>query len=398
MKVLLLEGVHSVAKQRFINCDYDVEYLTGTLDETSLIDKIKDINIICIRSRTKLTSKVLSHATQLFAIGCFCIGTNQVDLKIATNLGIPVFNSPFSNSRSVAELIIAQTISLARRLGDANKEMHQGRWIKSSIRRNEVRGKTFGIIGYGNIGFQVGVLAEALGMNVIYYDIVSKLSVGNARCAPSLRWLLTQADFVSLHVPETLDTKNMITSEQLKIMKKGAMLLNASRGSVVNASDLKQYIENGHLGGAYLDVYNVEPKQKNCEFDNMLSNLPNVIMTPHIGGATSEAQESIGSEVSNRLVKYIQDGGTDMSVNFPQLSSSISSNAYRVLNVHNNNPGVLSKINSILSEHNISKQLLGTYDNIGYLIVDVDATNRENNDLLGRIGKLENSIKTRIVN
>lgn len=400
LKILLLEGPHLSAKHKFEEEGHDVHYYTGTMNEQELIEEIKDVHIIGIRSRTHLTEKVLKNAKVLIAIGCFCIGTNQVNLKEAELLGIPVFNSPFSNSRSVAELIIAQTINLSRRLGDANNEMHSGKWIKSSNNRNEVRGKTFGIIGYGNIGFQTGVLAEALGMNVIYYDIVSKLSVGNAKCVPSLICLLKESDFVSLHVPETNETKNMISGNEMKEMKKGAMLLNASRGTVVNLHDLMKYLKNGHLGGVYLDVYPAEPNTKKTTFviPHGIDSFPNVMMTPHIGGSTLQAQTSISSDVTHKLIKYIKDGSTNTSLNFPQLSSSLTNNTYRVVNVHKNNPGVLSKINNILSNHNITKQLLGTTESIGYLIIDVDATNRANNDLLGIIGGLENSIKTRIVN
>lgn len=398
LNVLLLEGVHQSAVSQFENKRrYRVKSYSSTLEGSELLNALEGVHILGIRSRTQVTADVLSHATKLLAIGCFCIGTNQVDLDEAQRLGIAVFNSPFCNSRSVAELIIAQTINLSRRLGDANIQMHRGEWIKSSKNRNEIRGKTLGIIGYGNIGSQLSVLAEGMGMNVLFYDIIPKLALGNATNT-SLDDLLVRSDFVSVHVPETPDTKQLIDSDILLKMKKGSILLNASRGSVIDVDALVESLRSGHVGGAYLDVYPNEPKTKQSEFKSKLQNIPNVILTPHIGGATEEAQHSIGKEVANKLIKFVSNGTSYTSVNFPNIGAHHTPNTYRVVNVHHNTPGVLKQINEVLSEHNITLQILGTTDKIGYLIADVDATNRENNDILGKVGNLEHSIKTRILN
>lgn len=396
-KVLLLENIDPIAAVQFENQGFDVKCISSTLDGQELIEAIEDVHILCIRSRTKVTREVLQHAKKLIAIGCFCIGTNQVNLVAAREMGVCVFNSPFSNSRSVAELVIAQIINLSRRLGDANMEMHVGRWNKTAVGRKEIRGKTLGIVGYGNIGSQLSVLAEAMGMNVVYYDIVPKLALGNAK-AVSLNVLLNTSDFVSLHVPETPDTKDMFNADLFSQMKKGSMILNAARGSVVNLTDLLKFVEQDHIKGVYLDVFQHEPTSNDRPFYCDLQDYPNVILTPHIGGATEEAQHSIALEVSQKLIAYILVGGTQSSVNVPNIDSPLKSGTYRITNYHHNTPGVLKLINDILGNHNIETQILSTTESIGYLIVDVDEKGRENNDVLSRLGNLEHSIKTRILN
>jgi D-3-phosphoglycerate dehydrogenase len=319
-----------------------------------------------------------------------------VDLNKATSVGVPVFNSPFSNSRSVAELIIGQVIALARRLGEANAEMHAGVWKKYTTGRNEVRGKTLGIVGYGNIGTQLSVLAEGLGLRVIFYDTVVKLALGNAQSKSSLNALLAEADFVTLHVPLAEDTKGMIGAEQIALMKKGSFLLNASRGNVVVIEAVTDAIKSGHLAGAYFDVYPKEPKDTVATFDyNELRALPNVYLTPHIGGATHEAQEAIGREVSAKLLDFVNHGSSDGAVNFPKLRWPRQAEYHRIVNVHSNRPGVLKELNNILSEFNITTQLLGTHRDIGYLICDVDR--QAGKEIKARIVALEANIKTRIL-
>lgn len=398
IKILLLENIHINALQKFERDGFTVEHLTKTLPEEKLIEKIvsENIRVIGIRSRTKLTEKLLKSVPRLLAIGCFCIGTNQVDLDIAQELGIPVFNSPFCNSRSVAELIIGQIITLSRHLGDSNMQMHNGIWYKYAKGRREIRGKTLGIIGYGNIGSQVSVLAENMGIRVIFYDIISKLALGNAQRMDNMNDVLENADFVSLHVPETSDTKGLIAQKQLLLMKKGSYLLNASRGTVVVLEDLAESIKNGHLAGAYCDVFPTEPKLKhNDQYINVLQKLPNVLLTPHIGGATEEAQSTIGTEVADKLIRYINDGSSIGTVNFPNACQAVSENTHRILNIHRNIPKVLKNINEILSEYNITRQTLNTTQKIGYLIVDVDK--KVGQEIKQKISKLKSSIKTRIL-
>lgn len=398
IKILLLENIHKNAADKFKKDGFTVECLTKTLPEDKLIEKIlsENVRIIGIRSRTKLTDNLLRRAPRLLAIGCFCIGTNQVNLRTAEELGIPVFNSPFCNSRSVAELIIAQIINLSRQLGDANTQMHNNVWNKYAQGRREIRGKTVGIIGYGNIGSQVSVLAESMGMRVIFYDVISKLALGNAQSMDNMDDVLKNADFITLHVPETLDTKDMIAEKQLLLMKKGSYLLNASRGTVVVLEDLRKYIKNGHLAGAYCDVFPTEPKLKQDDnYTNVLQKLPNVLLTPHIGGATEEAQSTIGIEVGEKLIRYVNEGSSVGAVNFPNICQSISPNTHRILNIHQNVPQVLKNINDILSEYNIVRQMLNTTQNIGYLIIDVDKEVGE--EIKRKISALESTIKTRIL-
>lgn len=353
---------------------YDnIEYITHALDEDVLIEKIKDVRFIGIRSRTQLTKKVLDAAESLIAIGCFCIGTNQVDLEAARIKGIPVFNAPYSNTRSVAELVIGQLILLLRGIIAKNKQVHEGSWPKTAEDSNEARGKTLGIVGYGSIGSQLSVLAESLGLRVIYYDVVTKLPLGNANQVGSLKELLNQADAVTLHVPEMPSTKNMITKKEFAEMKAGSIFINAARGTCVVLEDLAEVIENGKLRGAAIDVFPKEPKSNNEPLDSPLRGFDNVILTPHIGGSTAEAQANIGLEVAEKFVQYASSGTTISAVNFPQISMPQRPETHRLLHIHHNQPGVLSKINTLFAENNINilAQSLVTRDEIGYLVMDV---------------------------
>jgi len=397
IKVLLLEGIDQAAVKRFEDDGFTVEWHKRTFPKAELIEKLKDVYILGVRSASDIDKEVLTSAKRLMAIGCFCIGTNQVDLEVARSLGIPVFNSPFSNSRSVAELIISQVINLSRKLGQSNLEMHRGEWHKSTTGRREVRGKTLGIVGYGNIGTQLSVLAEGMGFKVIFYDTVVKLALGNARAVGSLDDLLEQADFVTLHVPQADDTKGMIAAPQLAKMKEGSFLLNASRGTVVVIEDVVSSLKSGHLGGAYFDVYPKEPKVGSAAFEyEGLRGLPNVLLTPHIGGATHEAQSAIGFEVSGKLISYVNQGVTDTSVNFPQLRiPENSAAAHRIVNVHRNQPGVMKNLNSVLAEFNIIAQQLGTAGGVGYLICDVDQA--AGKEIKKKVAAIEGSIRTRIL-
>ncbi|HEY1813363.1 MAG TPA: phosphoglycerate dehydrogenase [Kofleriaceae bacterium] len=396
IKVLLLENVHSVAVEAFRADGFAVETVKGSLPEAELAAKIRDVHILGIRSKTQITPKVIDEARRLLAIGAFCIGTNQIDLVHTNKAGIPAFNAPFSNTRSVAELIIAEIVMLSRQLGDRIREVHAGQWRKLSIGSHEVRGHTLGIIGYGHIGSQVGVLAESFGMRVVFYDIMAKLPMGNNRAVP-LDELLATSDFVTLHVPETPQTKNMMGPEQLAQMKKGACLLNASRGTVVVIEALADALRSGKVGGAAVDVYPSEPESNSDGFQSALRGLGNVLLTPHIGGSTEEAQEAIGREVSASLMKFINQGATTGAVNFPQVELPLATGAHRILNTHRNVPGVLRDINQIVSDlhANIRAQMLSTDTEIGYLIMDLDqdvshAVNKA-------VAALPTSIKTRIL-
>lgn len=383
MKILLLENINTTAINIFKNQGYQVEFYKSSLPEDELIEKIQDVHAIGIRSKTKLTEKVLSYARNLVVIGCFCIGTNQVDLEFAAKSGISVFNSPFSNSRSVAELVIAEIITLARQLGDRSIELHTGTWNKVSAKCWEIRGKTLGIIGYGHIGSQLSVLAEAMGMNVIYYDVVMIMSLGNSKQVDTLDELLSKADFVTCHVPETVDTKNLLSAPQFAAMKDGSYVINASRGTVVDIGALVQAMKSGKIAGAALDVYPQEPA-KNGEglFSNELNSwaeeltsLRNVILTPHIGGSTEEAQSAIGVEVATSLTKFINEGNSIGAVNFPEVSlrdlDLDQENSVRVLYIHQNVPGVLKTVNNILSNHNIEKQFTDSRGDVAYLMTDI---------------------------
>jgi D-3-phosphoglycerate dehydrogenase len=397
IKILLLENIHPVAKDEFAAEGFHVETVKGALSEAELAERVKDVHVLGIRSKTQVTPRVLDEARRLLAVGAFCIGTNQIALGHANRRGAPVFNAPFSNTRSVAELIIAEIVMLSRHLGDRVREVHAGRWRKVSVGSHEVRGHTIGIVGYGHIGSQVGVLAESFGMRVMFYDIAAKLPMGNNRALPKLEELLEQSDFVTLHVPETPQTRLMIGHEQIARMKKGACLLNASRGTVVDIDALAAALASGHLGGAAVDVYPEEPESNSDGFASPLRGLDNVILTPHIGGSTEEAQEAIGKEVSAALIKFINSGGTTGAVNFPQVELPLAKGTHRILNVHKNVPGVLRDINKIVSDKNanIRAQLLATDPDIGYLIMDLDQD--VSDDVHKAVAGLETSIKTRIL-
>ncbi len=397
IKILLLENVHPVAAEAFKAEGFQVETAKGALPEAELVARVADAHILGIRSKTQVTPAVLEAGRRLLSVGAFCIGTNQIASLDANRRGVPVFNAPFSNTRSVAELIIAEIVMLSRRLGDRSREVHEGRWNKVAVGSHEIRGKTLGIVGYGHIGTQVGVLAEAFGMRVVFFDIVAKLPMGNNRTMTALEELLAISDFVTLHVPETPATKNMIGPAELAKMKPGACLLNASRGTVVEIEPLAAAIKSGHVGGAAVDVYPDEPEGNSDGFASPLRGLPNVILTPHIGGSTEEAQEAIGREVSSALIKYINTGATTGAVNFPQIEMPLAKGAHRILNVHRNVPGVLRDINKIVSDWgaNIRAQVLSTDPDIGYLIMDLDQDVSQ--DVKRAVGALETSIKTRIL-
>ncbi|HNC03517.1 MAG TPA: phosphoglycerate dehydrogenase, partial [Agitococcus sp.] len=371
IRFLLLEGVHKNALDVLSNNGYtNIEYLRGALDEDALIEKIKDVHFLGIRSRTNVTEKVLAAANKLISIGCFCIGTNQVNLKAAMEKGIPVFNAPYSNTRSVAELVLGETILLLRGIPEKNALVHRGGWSKSAEGSFEARGKVLGIVGYGSIGTQLSVLAESLGMQVIYFDVVTKLPLGNARQVGSMSELLAQADVVSLHVPELASTKNMMGAEQFAQMKKGSIFINAARGTCVVIDDLAAALESGHIAGAAIDVFPKEPKANDEEFLSPLRKFDNVILTPHIGGSTLEAQANIGLEVAEKFARYSDTGTTLSAVNFPEVAIPLQAGKHRLLHIHNNVPGVLSAINRVFAENNIniSAQSLMTNEAIGYLV------------------------------
>jgi len=376
IKILLLEGVHQNALERLQAAGYsNIEYLKTALPDDELKKKIADVQFVGIRSRTQLTADVLACAQKLLAIGCFCIGTNQVDLEAARERGIAVFNAPFSNTRSVAELVLAEAILLLRGIPEKNASCHRGGWIKSAEGSFEIRGKKLGIIGYGSIGSQLSVLAEALGMQVVFFDTVSKLPLGNARQVVTLHELLSTADIVTLHVPELPSTQWMIGEKEIRSMKKGAILLNAARGKVVELEALAEAIKDGHLGGAAIDVFPVEPKSNDEIFESPLRGLDKVILTPHIGGSTAEAQANIGLEVAEKLIKYSDNGTTVSSVNFPEVALPSHPNQHRLLHIHQNIPGVMSHINKVFADNqiNILGQYLQTNNRIGYVVIDVDA-------------------------
>jgi D-3-phosphoglycerate dehydrogenase len=397
IKVLLLENIHPSARELFDAEGFQVELLPKALPEDELIERVRDAHVLGIRSKTRVTPRVLAEGKRLLSVGAFCIGTNQIALRDANSRGIPVFNAPFSNTRSVAEMSIANIVFLARQLGDRSREVHDGKWRKVATDCHEVRGKTLGIIGYGHIGTQVGILAEAFGMRVVYYDVASKLPVGNQRPVASLAGLLGQADFVTLHVPETPQTRGMIGAGEIAQMKKGAYLLNASRGTVVDLDALAAAIKVGHLGGAAIDVYPEEPESNSDGFQSPLRGLPNTILSPHIGGSTEEAQEAIGREVATALIKFVNAGATTRAVNFPEVECAPSGDSHRILNVHRNVPGVLRDINRIVSDvgANIRAQTLSTDPDIGYLIMDLDQD--VSHEVKKAVAALDTSIKTRIL-
>lgn len=396
-KILLLEGIHADAKQLLETAGFAVELLPKSLPEPELIDALGGVVAVGLRSKTHLTENVLRAANDLRVAGCFCIGTNQVDLDVAHDLGKPVFNSPFSNTRSVAELVMAEIVFLARRIGDRNNEMHHGEWHKTADRSFEVRGKTLGIVGYGHIGRQVGVLAEAFGLNVIFHDIIGQLPMGNNRSVDSLDEVLSQADFVTLHVPATPETENMIGAEQIGRMKDGGYLLNLSRGNVVVIEDLVGALRSGHLSGAALDVYPEEPSKSDSSFDAELGTLPNVILTPHIGGSTQEAQVAIAHEVSRSLIAYLEHGRTLGAVNFPQTDLHARPGTRRVQHIHQNRAGVLGDVHRIVASHgaNILGQVLETDATLGYLLMDLDVADVA--PILADLGGLSTTLDARLL-
>src|SRR5579872_5420096 len=401
MKVVLFEGVHASAVDAFRSDGYsNIEMHPRALPEPQLIDAVHDAYIVAIRSATQLTHNVLESARHLIAVGCFCIGTNQVDLAAAQDRGIPVFNAPFSNTRSVAELVLAEIVLLLRGIPARNAAAHQGRWMKSAAGSREARGKILGIIGYGHIGTQVGLLAESLGMQVLYYDIEMLLALGNARPMPTMESLLEASDIVTCHVPQTPQTNRMIDRAALAKMKKGAALINASRGSVVDIDALVEALDSQHLSGAALDVFPKEPKSNADEFISPLRGRENVILTPHVAGSTQEAQRNIGLEVSGKLMKYSNNGSTLGAVNFPEVTLPAHPGQHRLLHIHRNQPGVLSAVNSVLSEEriNITGQFLQTNAKIGYVVIDIEAPERAvSMALRKRLNQVAGTIRTRIL-
>jgi D-3-phosphoglycerate dehydrogenase len=401
IKILLLEGVHPTAVDAFKKDGYHgIDFHPKSLPEPRLIEALRDAYFVGIRSATQLTAAVIDSADKLMGIGCFCIGTNQVDLDAAQQRGIPVFNAPFSNTRSVAELVLAETILLMRGIPFRNAQAHRGGWMKTAAGSQEVRGKTLGIVGYGHIGTQIGVLAESLGMKVVFYDIETKLALGNAQAVPTLNGLLEISDVVTLHVPETPQTQNMIGADQLARMKKGAKLINAARGTVVDIDALAAALQSKHLSGAAIDVFPVEPKTEGDEFISPLRGMENVILTPHVGGSTEEAQQNIGIEVAEKLIKYSNNGSTLTAVNFPEVSLPEHPGKHRLLHTHHNRPGVLSAINAVFSKAkiNITGQYLQTNAQIGYVVIDVETGTREASLNVKRaLEKVPGTIRTRIL-
>jgi D-3-phosphoglycerate dehydrogenase / 2-oxoglutarate reductase len=398
LNVLLLENIHPVAEEGFRSRDFGrIEKHAGAFPEEQLISMLSDVHVLGIRSKTHISKRVLDAAPKLLALGCFCIGTDQVDMEAATRRGVAVFNAPFSNTRSVAELTIAEVIMLARRAAQRSMELHGGRWEKSAKGCVEVRRKTIGIIGYGHIGPQVGLLAEALGMRVVFHDIVRKLPLGNARQLPNLEEVLKVSDFVTMHVPDTQLTRGMISREKLKLMPKGSYLLNLSRGSVVDIDALCDALVGGHLAGAALDVFPKEPNSGKDPFQSELRGLENVILTPHIGGSTEEAQRNIGLEVSDALIAYAESGTSDGCANLPEVHLPAMEDSYRILNIHTDVPGVLSRINGLIAKMsvNIKAQSYNTRGGIGYLVMDVE---RSVSRSIGKqIESLDSDIRTRLL-
>jgi D-3-phosphoglycerate dehydrogenase / 2-oxoglutarate reductase len=397
IKVLLLENVHPSAVELFGGEGFQVERAPGALSEEELVARVRDVHLLGIRSKTQVTPRVLDAARRLLALGCFCIGTNQVALGHANGRGVPVFNAPFSNTRSVAEMILAEVVVLSRQLFDRSREVHDGVWRKAATGCHEVRGRTLGIVGYGHIGRQVGVLAEMIGMRVVFFDIAARLPMGNNRAVTTLDELLATADFVTLHVPETPQTRGMIGAAELGRMRPGSCLLNASRGTVVDLEALAEAVRAGHVAGAAIDVYPAEPEKNSDGFASALRGVPNVVLTPHIGGSTEEAQEAIGREVAAALTKFVNAGATTGAVNFPQVELPQARGTHRLLNVHRNVPGVMRDINRIISDKgaNIHAQMLATDPEIGYLIVDLDQD--VSHAVKDAVSALETNIRTRIL-
>ncbi|MEH6548682.1 MAG: phosphoglycerate dehydrogenase [Pseudomonadales bacterium] len=398
IKFLLLEGLHPSSVTSLEGAGYtNIEYVKTALNEDELIERIADVHFVGIRSRTQLTEKVFAAAKKLNAVGCFCIGTNQVDLKSALHHGVAVFNAPYSNTRSVAELVLAQSILLLRGVAEKNAKAHRGVWLKSATGSYEMRGKVMGIIGYGSIGMQLSVMAESLGMSVVFYDPMKKLPLGNSVQIGSMDGLLREADVVSLHVPDLPSTKNLIGAHEISQMKKGGILINAARGTVVDIDALAEGLASQHLAGAAIDVFPVEPKSNDEEFLSPLREFDNCILTPHIGGSTVEAQENIGLEVAEKLIRYSDNGTTTSSVNFPEVALPAHVGCHRLFNIHRNTPGIMTAINKVFSDNliNISAQYLQTSDSIGYVIIDIDA---EHSELaISKLKQIEGTIRTRIL-
>jgi D-3-phosphoglycerate dehydrogenase len=398
IKILFLENISDAAIKLFRDAGYtEIKKIAGALSEAELIEALKDVHMVGIRSKTQITAKVLEHAKKLQAIGCFCIGTNQVNLSAATKKGIVVFNAPYSNTRSVAELVIGASIILIRKILDKNKSAHEGIWKKDAKGSFELRGKTLGIIGYGNIGSQVSILAEALGMKVLFYDVITKLPLGNAENRKSLKDVVSNSDIITLHVPETNQTKNMINKTVIKQFKKNAILLNYARGEVVDLDALAKALQDGHLSGAAIDVYPWEPEKNGDKFTTPLQNLSNVLLTPHIGGSTEEAQYNIGEDVSAKMLQYLEMGATTGSHTIPEINLMPQEGTHRILHIHNNVPGVLSEINSTLSANkiNILAQYLKTNDEIGYVVLDIDK--KLSNNALDLLKQVKGTVKVRLL-
>lgn len=398
IKILLLEGVHQSSIETLKAQGYsNIEFLKTSLPESELIEKIKDVHFIGIRSRTQLTESVFAHANKLVAVGCFCIGTNQVNLEAAKDRGIVVFNAPFSNTRSVAELVLGEILLLIRRVPERSAKAHRGVWDKSAAGSYEARGKTLGIIGYGHIGTQLGIMAENIGMKVKFYDIETKLTLGNAQQVHTLTELLKTSDVISLHVPETPQTQNMMGTAEFDVMKQGAILINASRGTVVDIDALAEALSEGRISGAAIDVFPVEPKSNDEEFETPLRGFDNVLLTPHVGGSTQEAQENIGIEVAGKLAKYSDNGSTLSAVNFPEASLPEHTGRSRLLHIHKNQPGVLTKINDAFAKHNINiaAQYLQTDDKLGYVVIDVETD--DSKTALDELKQIAGTIKARLL-
>ena len=397
INVLLLEKLDKSAEEEFKKEGYNVEIFEGSLDEDELIKKIKNVSILGIRSKTVISKKVINSAERLLSIGAFCIGTNQIDLKCCSTNGIAVFNAPYSNTRSVVEIVIAQIINLLRSIVKKSNEMHDGKWSKDSINSYEIRNKTIGIIGYGNIGSQLSVLCESLGMNVLYFDKVDKLSIGNAKKVSSLSKLLKESDIVSLHIDGSKKNSNFISSKEFEMMKKNSIIINYSRGNIIDIDALKKYLENNKLLGAAIDVFPKEPLNNSEKFESELRGLKNLILSPHIGGSTKEAQKNIGNYVPNKIIDFINTGNTSNCVNFPTLSLPEQRESHRFIHIHKNEPGVLLNINKIISSFNINikGQYLKTIEEIGYVITDID---REyDKSVINKLKEVNHTIKLRIL-
>ena len=398
IRILLLEGIHQDAVAHFAEAGYEnVARLSQSLAGADLRDAIAGAHFLGIRSRTQLDGDALTSARKLNAVGCFCIGTDQIDLETARRLGIPVFNAPFSNTRSVAELALADIILLMRGIPEKSARARRGEWQKTALNAFEVRGKRLGIVGYGRIGTQLGILAEGLGMQVLYYDIEHKLPLGNAKAKDTLEALLKSSDVVSLHVPETPGTRKMIDRAGLAAMRPGALLINAARGSVVDIEALEQALDSGHIGGAAIDVFPVEPKSSQETFESPLRRFDNVILTPHIGGATEEAQQNIAREVVGKLVRYSDNGSTVTAVNFPQVSIPVHHGKTRILHIHRNEPGVMRQINAVFSARgiNVAAQYLQTHADIGYVVMDIELEDARG--LVEELRAVEGTVRVRFL-